>query len=103
MRIKIRPSACIDCRRENSQTFLWAPIDTGLLARDFLWKRDTRGEPSRFQGERGDHGRKHLPTVPWNSTIFKMDREILRPSYLPDRLPHRENHIGQLAQILVTA
>src|SRR6059036_3324904 len=36
-------------------------------------------------------------------TIFKMDREILRPSYLPDRLPHRENHIGQLAQILVTA
>src|SRR3989449_914121 len=36
-------------------------------------------------------------------TIFKMDREILRPSYLPDRLPHRESHIGQLAQILVTA
>src|SRR5439155_404067 len=35
-------------------------------------------------------------------TIFKMDREILRPSYLPDRLPHRESHIGQLAQILVT-
>src|SRR5439155_96792 len=33
----------------------------------------------------------------------KMDREILRPSYLPDRLPHRESHIGQLAQILVTA
>src|SRR6266550_2819377 len=36
-------------------------------------------------------------------TIFKMDREILRPSYLPDRLPHRESHIGQLAQILATA
>src|SRR6059036_2569674 len=36
-------------------------------------------------------------------TIFKMDREILRPSYLPEKLPHRESHIGQLAQILVTA
>src|SRR2546428_183907 len=36
-------------------------------------------------------------------TIFKMDREILRPSYLPERLPHRESHIGQLAQILATA
>ena len=36
-------------------------------------------------------------------TIFKMDREILRPSYLPERLPHREHHIDQLAQILVTA
>src|SRR2546428_10020563 len=67
MRIKIRPSACIDCRMENSQTFLWGPPDTGPLARDFLWKRDTRGEPSRFQGERGDYGRKHLPTVPWHS------------------------------------
>src|SRR3989442_15526968 len=67
MRIKIGPSACIDCRRENSQTFLWGPPDTGPLARDFLWKRDTRGEPSHVQGERGDHGRKHLPTVPWHS------------------------------------
>lgn len=36
-------------------------------------------------------------------TIFKMDREILRPSYIPDRLPHREAHIEQLAQILVPA
>jgi len=36
-------------------------------------------------------------------TIFKMDREILRPSYIPERLPHRESHIDQLAQILVTA
>src|SRR5213594_4690545 len=67
MRIKIGPSAYIDCRIENSQTFLWGLPDTGPLARDFLWKRDTRGEPSRFQGERGDHGRKHLPTVPWHS------------------------------------
>src|SRR6266705_2522174 len=54
MRIKIGPSACIDCRMGNSQTFLWGPPDTGPLARDFLRKRDTRGEPSRFQGERGD-------------------------------------------------
>src|SRR6266571_2487707 len=35
--------------------------------------------------------------------IFKMDREILRPSYIPGRLPHRESHIDQLAQILVNA
>src|SRR6266545_1825646 len=35
--------------------------------------------------------------------IFKMDREILRPSYIPERLPHRESHIDQLAQILVNA
>src|SRR5207247_11263980 len=53
MRIKIGPSAYIDCRIENSQTFLWGLPDTGPLARDFLWKRDTRGETSRFQGERG--------------------------------------------------
>ena len=36
-------------------------------------------------------------------SIFKMDQEILRPSYIPERLPHRESHIDQLAQILVTA
>ncbi|HKZ99678.1 MAG TPA: ORC1-type DNA replication protein [Thermoplasmata archaeon] len=38
-----------------------------------------------------------------NKSIFRMDREILRPSYIPNRLPHREDHIGQLAQILVPA
>src|SRR5213593_2452011 len=32
--------------------------------------------------------------------IFKMDRDILRPSFVPDRLPHHED---QLAQILATA
>jgi len=36
-------------------------------------------------------------------TLFRMDREILRPSYIPERLPHREAYIGQLAQILVPA
>jgi len=35
--------------------------------------------------------------------IFKSDREILRPSYIPDILPHREDQINQLASILVTA
>src|SRR5436309_9490339 len=104
MRIKIGPSAYIDCHLENSQTFLWGLPDTGPLARDFLWKRDTRGEPSRFQGERGDHMEESI-FQPYlgTRTIFKMDREILRPSYLPEKLPHRESHIGQLAQILVTA
>jgi len=36
-------------------------------------------------------------------SIFRMDREILRPSYIPVRLPHRETQIEQLAQILVPA
>jgi cell division control protein 6 len=35
--------------------------------------------------------------------IFKADREILRPSYLPEHLPHREEQIDQLAQVLATA
>lgn len=35
--------------------------------------------------------------------IFKVDRDILRPAYIPDRLPHREHQVDQLAQILVTA
>src|SRR5207245_7442736 len=86
MRIKIRPSACIDCRMENSQTFLWGPPDTGPLARDFLRKRDTRGEPSRFQGERGDHEERIFQPYLGTRAIFKMDREILRPSYLPGPL-----------------
>ncbi len=36
-------------------------------------------------------------------SLFKIDREILRPSYIPERLPHREGFIDQLAQILATA
>jgi cell division control protein 6 len=32
-----------------------------------------------------------------------MDRDILRPSFVPDRLPHREEQVDQLAQILATA
>ena len=36
--------------------------------------------------------------------IFKKNnREILRPSYIPDVLPHRQEEIGSLASILVTA
>ncbi len=35
--------------------------------------------------------------------IFRKDREILRPSYLPEKLPHRENEIEQLASIMSTA
>src|SRR3989454_8564129 len=52
MRIKIGPSACIDCRVENSQTFLWGPPDTGLLARGFAWHGDARGGTSRLSRER---------------------------------------------------
>lgn len=35
--------------------------------------------------------------------IFKKDRDILRPSYIPEKLPHREKQIKQMASILVTA
>lgn len=35
--------------------------------------------------------------------IFQRNREILRPSYIPDELPHRREQINQLASILVTA
>src|SRR3989442_14222889 len=42
MRMKIRPSACIDCRRENSQTFLWGPPDTGPLSRAIFSGKETR-------------------------------------------------------------
>ncbi len=34
---------------------------------------------------------------------FRLDREILRPSYIPEKLPHRQHQIDQLAQILVPA
>lgn len=35
--------------------------------------------------------------------IFRKDREILRPSYIPDELPHRGEQINHLASILATA
>lgn len=36
-------------------------------------------------------------------SIFKGDRDILRPSYIPDSLPHRDMQIDQLASIMATA
>jgi len=38
-----------------------------------------------------------------SKSIFKGDRDVLRASYIPDVLPHREDQINQLASILVTA
>jgi len=35
--------------------------------------------------------------------IFRKDRHVLRPEYVPSRLPHRDREIDQLASILVTA
>ncbi|MFO7990825.1 MAG: ORC1-type DNA replication protein [Thermoplasmata archaeon] len=35
--------------------------------------------------------------------LFKGDRDILRPSYIPEELPHREEYINELASIMVTA
>ncbi|MFP3871576.1 MAG: ORC1-type DNA replication protein [Candidatus Aenigmatarchaeota archaeon] len=37
------------------------------------------------------------------SSVFKGDRDILRPSYIPEQLPHREEQIQDLASIMVTA
>ena len=36
-------------------------------------------------------------------SLFKKDRDILRPSYIPDKLPHRDGQIDTLASILSTA
>lgn len=38
-----------------------------------------------------------------SKTLFRGDRDVLRPSYIPDTLPHREQQIQELARILVTA
>jgi cell division control protein 6 len=38
-----------------------------------------------------------------SNKIFRRNREILRPSYIPDELPHRNLQISQLASILATA
>ncbi len=36
-------------------------------------------------------------------SLFRENREILHPSYIPDKLPHREKQIDQLASVLATA
>ncbi|MCK5396774.1 MAG: ORC1-type DNA replication protein [Thermoplasmata archaeon] len=36
-------------------------------------------------------------------SIFKKDRDVLRPSYIPDKLLHRDEQIDQIASILVSA
>lgn len=36
-------------------------------------------------------------------SIFKRDRDILRPSYIPEKLLHRDAQINQIASILSTA
>ncbi len=41
----------------------------------------------------------HIQSKP----IFKGNRDILRPSYIPEELPHREAYIDDLASIMVTA
>jgi archaeal cell division control protein 6 len=38
-----------------------------------------------------------------SSELFKGNREILRESYLPSRLPHRENQIRAVAEVLAPA
>src|SRR5437867_11330545 len=50
MRIKIGPSARIDGRVQNSQTFLWCSPDTGPLARDFLQEETRARRTSSLSG-----------------------------------------------------
>ena len=38
-----------------------------------------------------------------SKTVFKGDKDILRPSYIPEQLPHREEYIHDMASIMVTA
>jgi cell division control protein 6 len=38
----------------------------------------------------------------YNKTVFT-NREVLRPTYIPELLPHREDQVNQLASILVAA
>lgn len=38
-----------------------------------------------------------------SNSLFQGDRDILRPSYIPENLPHREEQIQNLASIMVTA
>ncbi len=38
-----------------------------------------------------------------SESVFKGNRDILRPSYIPEQLPHREDQIQDLASIMVTA
>ncbi len=86
-----------------SETFLWGPLDTDALAPSFPTHGGARIGSTRLL--RGSDLMEESIFQPYLGTksIFRMDREILRPSYIPERLPHREAHIGQLAQILVPA
>src|SRR5713101_6110061 len=83
--------------------FVGSPSYRPSRARFSLEKRHARRTFSLSGGAWGSMEESIFQQYLGTRTIFKMDREILRPSYLPDRLPHRESHIGQLAQILVTA
>ncbi|MBS3816368.1 MAG: ORC1-type DNA replication protein [Candidatus Thermoplasmatota archaeon] len=38
-----------------------------------------------------------------SNPLFRGDRDILRPTYIPEDLPHREKQIQDLASIMVTA
>ncbi|MCI4320908.1 MAG: hypothetical protein L3K05_01200, partial [Thermoplasmata archaeon] len=38
-----------------------------------------------------------------NPELFKGNREILRETYIPSRLPHREHQIRQVAEVLAPA
>src|SRR2546422_949555 len=105
MRIKIRPShrhASIVAGKTR-KPFCGVPLIPALSRAIFSGKETREANLLAFRGSVGIMEESIFQPYLGTRTIFKMDREILRPSYLPDRLPHRENHIGQLAQILVTA
>jgi len=68
----------------------------------FQWK--SRGWREPFSHQWGRQLDESIFQPYLNSKkIFQRNREILRPSYIPDELPHRKEQINQLASILVTA
>src|SRR3989442_2218527 len=83
--------------------FCGVPLIPALSRGIFSGKETREANLLAFRGSVGIMEETIFQPYLGTRTIFKMDREILRPSYLPHRLPHRESHIGQLAHVLGTA
>ena len=69
-------------------------------------RRKTGKNPLNIKKNRGDHWMRG--TTIFNRyldapSLFTKNREVLRPSYLPEKLPHREVEIEQLASVMSTA
>jgi archaeal cell division control protein 6 len=59
--------------------------------------------PGEAVPPRGTAGELFDAVMRFSPELFKGNREILRESYVPSRLPHREHQIRQVAEILAPA